>query len=68
VPWCRGSRNAGPVNPTIFFLIQNGPALLAARDAMAQFGYSPNLSVVENFIACFGRTYQDAYSGCKNGS
>lgn len=54
------------VDATIFFLKQDRTALIAARDAMSQLGLSLNLNVVENLVACFGRTYKEAYSGCKN--
>ncbi|MEJ0007058.1 MAG: hypothetical protein WDM77_12025 [Steroidobacteraceae bacterium] len=53
------------VDATIFFLKNNKAALLAARDAMASLGSTPNLRVVDNLLACFGRPYKEAYSGCK---
>jgi hypothetical protein len=54
------------VDATIFFLKQDRAALLVARDAMVSLGSSPNLTVVENLLACFGRTYKEGYSGCKH--
>lgn len=54
------------VDATIFFLKKNRTALLAARDAMASLGTSPNLTVVDNLIACFGRSYKAGYSGCRH--
>jgi hypothetical protein len=53
------------VDATIFFLKQDRRALLAANDAMVNLGSSPNQRVVENLIACFGRSYKEGYSGCK---
>jgi hypothetical protein len=64
------------VDASIAFLKRDKPALLAAREALARLprpegfkdlvgvSWPPNLSVVDRFVTCFGRSYKEAYDYC----
>lgn len=54
---------------TIAFLLNDYKALLDSRRALSAVewptGKNLNLMVVDGFIRCFGRSYREAYLGCK---
>jgi hypothetical protein len=53
------------VDATVAFLRRDRTTLLMARDALAKSGDSPNLTIVDNLVTCFGKSYRESYQGCK---